>query len=181
MYSIWEGAEKVFPLRRIWEGFYWCKRYTPFEKELRSNLHWEESVMVSTDVLYNVILRIARNLLKTSENIKILTCPFYCTNLDWFSWEWCKKKSRKKKFKMANFSKCLFFKMANSQIVFAKILQIDPWVSKIDWCKGHWWSSTYMVVRLSDTRAKTGKKCIFCVFRLFLHLCQTASQPCRLS
>ena len=38
-----------------------------------------------------------------------------------------------------------------------------------------------MVVRLSDIRAKTGKKCIFCVFRLFLSLCQTISQPYRLS
>ena len=38
-----------------------------------------------------------------------------------------------------------------------------------------------MVVRLSDIRAKTGKKCIFCVFRLFLPLCQTASRPYRLS
>ena len=38
-----------------------------------------------------------------------------------------------------------------------------------------------MVVRLSDIRAKTGKKCIFCVFRLFLPLCRTASWPYRLS
>jgi hypothetical protein len=38
-----------------------------------------------------------------------------------------------------------------------------------------------MVVRLSDIRAKTGKKCIFCVFRLFLPLCQTALQPYMLS
>ena len=39
MYFIWEGAEKVFPLRRIWEGFYWCRTYTPFEKELRRYFH----------------------------------------------------------------------------------------------------------------------------------------------
>ena len=38
-----------------------------------------------------------------------------------------------------------------------------------------------MVVRLSDIRAKTGKKCIFCAFGLFLPLCQTVSQPYRLS
>ena len=39
MYFIWEGAEKVFPLRRIWEGFFWCRTYTPFEKELRRYFH----------------------------------------------------------------------------------------------------------------------------------------------
>ena len=38
-----------------------------------------------------------------------------------------------------------------------------------------------MVVRLSDISSKTGKKCIFCVFRLFLSLCPTASQPYRLA
>ena len=38
-----------------------------------------------------------------------------------------------------------------------------------------------MVVRLSDIRAKTGQKCIFCDFKLFFPLCQTASQPYRLS
>ena len=38
-----------------------------------------------------------------------------------------------------------------------------------------------MVVRLSDISSKTGKKCIFCVFRLFLSLHRTASGPYRLS
>ena len=42
--------------------------------------------------LYNAILRIARNFLKTRENIKISTHPFYHINLGWFSWEWSKKK-----------------------------------------------------------------------------------------
>ena len=74
-----------------------------------------------------------------------------------------------------------FFKIANSQNLFVKILWIGPLVIRIDWREGHWLSSTYMAVRLSDIRAKTGKKCIFCVFRLFLPLCQTASWPYRLS
>ena len=56
-----------------------------------------------------------------------------------------------------------------------------PLVSKIDWCRGHWWGSTYMVVRLSNVSSETGNKCIFCVFRLFLPLRQTASRPYRLS
>ena len=38
--------------------------------------------------LYNVILRIASNLLETRENIKISTHPFYPINLDRFSWGW---------------------------------------------------------------------------------------------
>ena len=44
--------------------------------------------------LYKVILRIARNLLGTRENIKIESHPFYHIICDWFSWG-----SRKKKFK----------------------------------------------------------------------------------
>ena len=47
--------------------------------------------------------------------------------------------------------------------------------------KWYWCGSTYMVVRLSNISSKTGKKCIFCVFRPFLSLCRTASQPGRLS
>ena len=95
--------------------------------------------------LYNVLLRIARKLLETRENIKILTHPVYHTNLDRFSWEWSKKKKNffeEKKFKMADFSKWPFFKIANSRKNFAKISLIGPWVSRIDWCKGHRCSST---------------------------------------
>ena len=71
---------------------------------------------------------------------------------------------------MADFSKWPFFKIANSQYFFVKISWIGHWVSRIDWCKGHWWSSTYMVVRLSDIISETGKKCIFVVFRPILSL-----------
>ena len=39
---------------------------------------------------------------------------------------------KKKKFKMADFSKSPFFKIANSRNFFAKISQIGPWVSRID-------------------------------------------------
>ena len=46
------------------------------------------------------------------------------------------------------------------------ILWIGPWVNIIDWCKGHWCGSSFMVMSLSDIS-------IFCVFRLFLGLCQT--------
>jgi hypothetical protein len=39
---------------------------------------------------------------------------------------------KKKKFKMADFSKWPFFKIANSRKYFTKISQIGPRVSKID-------------------------------------------------
>ena len=39
-------------------------------------------------------------------------------------------------------------------IFFVKIFWIGPWVSMIDWCKGHWCGSTYMVVRLSSISPK---------------------------
>ena len=109
------------------------------------------------DTLYNTILRIARNFLETRENIKISTHPFYHVNLDWFSWEWSKKKQKKfeKKSKMSVFQKWPFFKIANSQNFFVKISQIRPCVSRIAWCEGHWSGSTYMVVRLSDISSKT--------------------------
>ena len=45
------------------------------------------------------------------------------------------------------------------------------WVSRIDWCEGHWW---YMVERLSDVSSKTGKKGIFCVLGCF---CTYVGQP----
>ena len=82
--------------------------------------------------------------------------------------------------KTKNLNKSHFQGFANSQYFFVKISGIGPWMCRIDWCEGHWCSSTYMVVRLSDISSKTGKKYIFCVFRLFLPLRQTASQPYRL-
>ena len=38
------------------------------------------------------------------------------------------------------------FNIAKSSAISAKISWIGPWVSRIDWCEGHWCSSTYMVV-----------------------------------
>ena len=66
------------------------------------------NVMVRT--LYNLILRIAKNLLETKENIKIASHPFYHIICDWCSWGWSKKK-----FTMADSKKTEFFKITNSQ------------------------------------------------------------------
>ena len=132
--------------------------------------------------LYNAILRIARNFLETRENIKISTHKFYHINLGWFSWDWSKIFFFfEKKIQNGRLKKSSFFKIANSQNFSAKISQIRPWVSRIEWCEGHWCSSTYMAVRLSDKSSKTAKKCIFCTFWLFLSFCRTASRPYRLS
>ena len=60
--------------------------------------------------LYKVILRIARNLLETRENIKIESHPFYHIICDWFSWG-----SSKKNFFFEKKIQNEFFKIANSQ------------------------------------------------------------------
>ena len=73
-----------------------------------------------------------------------------------------------------------FFKIANSQYFFVKISWSGPWVSRIHWCEGHWYGSTYMAVRLSDISSKMAKKHKKCIFGLFLSLCRTPSRPFRL-
>ena len=72
-----------------------------------------------------------------------------------------------KKIQNGRLKKTSFCQTVNSQYFFAKLSGMGPWVSRIDWCEGHWFGSTYMAVRLSDIRPKTGKKCIFCIFRPF--------------
>ena len=46
----------------------------------------------------------------------------------------------------------------SSENFFAKLLWIDPWVSRIDWCEEHWCGSTYMAVILSEISSKTGNE-----------------------
>ena len=60
---------------------------------------------------------------------------------------------QKKKIKMADSKKGHF-----STLSILNISWIGPWVSRIDWCEGHWWGSTYMVVRLPDISSKIAKK-----------------------
>ena len=86
-----------------------------------------------------------------------------------------------KKIQNGWLKKARFFKIANSQKNFAKISQIRPWVSRIEWYEGHWCSSTYMAVRLCDKSSKTAKKYRKCIFWLFLSFCRTASRPYTLS
>ena len=88
---------------------------------------------------------------------------------------------KQKKNQNGPLKKTEFFNSDNSQYFFVKISWSSPWVSRIHWCEGHWYGSTYMAVRLSDISSKTGQKCIFCVFWPFLSLCRTASRPYRLS
>ena len=86
----------------------------------------------------------------------------------------------KKKFKWPTQKNVIFQNRQFSKFLM-KISWIDPWVSRIEWCKGHWSGSTYMAVRLADISSKTVQKCIFGVFWPFLSLCWTASWPHRLS
>ena len=51
---------------------------------------------------------------------------------------------------MADSKKLSFSTTAKSWAIFAKILQIGPWVSRINWCERHSFCSTYMIVRLSN-------------------------------
>ena len=74
---------------------------------------------------------------------------------------------RLRKFKMAASKKTSFSSSANSQYFFMKFLWFGPWVSRIDWCEGHWNVSTYMVVRLSDKQPKNTKNTFFVCFWAF--------------
>ena len=114
--------------------------------------------------------------------INVSKNPCYPTNVDLFLLGWSKNIFFwKKKIPNGRFKTTEIFNSSNSQYFFIKISWIGPWVSRINWCEGHWYGSTSMVVRLSKISSKIGKKCIFCVFRPFLSLCRTASQPDRLS
>ena len=55
------------------------------------------------------------------------------------------------------FKKRQFFKSTNSEHFFTKISENGPWVSRRNCVLGKWCSSTFMVVRLSNKRAKTTK------------------------
>ena len=109
-----------------------------WELKMTSNVHVHQAQHIyqnSKDrTLYNIILRIARNFLETRKNFKILTHPFYHTNLDWFSWEWSKKN-----FFLRKDSKWLTqtTTTTKSWAIFAKILQVGFSVNRIDWCEGH--------------------------------------------
>ena len=88
--------------------------------------------------------------------IKVESHPCYPINL-WLIWIGIKQKFfffLKKKIQNGRLKKMTFFKIANSQYFFLKILWIRRWVSRIDCCKGHRCGSTYMAVRLSDICSK---------------------------
>ena len=73
-------------------------------------------------------------------------------------------------------------KTSNSQNIFAKILQIGPWVNRIDWRKGHWCGSTYMVVRLSEISSKNTTNVYLACFRGYVgqpldHIGRATSMP----
>jgi hypothetical protein len=80
-----------------------------------------------------------RKLLETSVFITISANPCYPINFDWFHGNEAKKKIISK----WQTQKTEIFKTTNSQKIFIKFSRIGPWVSRIDWCKGHWCGLTY--------------------------------------
>ena len=151
-------------------GILTCKHIISLWDDIEPSIWNSQNLMPKTSTLYNSILRIAMNLLETRENIKIESHSFYYIIYDRFSWGSIKKKKNfflKKKVQNGRLKKRSFFNSVNSWYFFLKISWIRPWVSRIDWFEGHWFSSTYMVVRLSDISSKTGKKCFFGVFGPF--------------
>ena len=56
----------------------------------------------------------------------------------------------------------VIFQLCQFSIFFDQNFMDWSWVSRIDWCEGHWCDSTHMVVRLSDITQKwpkNTKKC----------------------
>ena len=66
-----------------------------------------------------------------------------------------KKKNLTKIFKMADLKKLSFSTATKNWAIFTIISEIGPWVSRINWCEGHWFCSTYVVDRLSVILLKT--------------------------
>ena len=64
--------------------------------------------------------------------------------------------------------KSSFFKIANSRNFFAKISEIGPRVSRIEWCEGHWCSSTYVAVTKAQKQPKSTENAFFGCFWAFV-------------
>ena len=78
---------------------------------------------------------------------------------------------------MADFSKWPFFKIANFHNFLQKFQRLVLWlVGLIDTKAINVAQPIYIVVRMSDIRAKTGKKCIFCVSGCFCFILMKISQ-----
>ena len=85
--------------------------------------------------------------------------PFILTHNLWLIFMWMKQKKLKKVLKKNSkwpTQKNWVFNIAKSWAISAKISQICPWDSRIDWWEGHQCDSTYMAVRLSDVSPKKG-------------------------
>ena len=68
---------------------------------------------------------------------------------------------------MADSKKLSFSTTTKSSAIVAKILQIGPWVSRIDSCEGHQSDATYMALRLSNVSPKRAKIAFFVFLALF--------------
>ena len=50
---------------------------------------------------------------------------------------------KQKKIQNCRLKKRSFSSPTNSEYLFSKISWIGPWVSRVEWCEGHWCGSTY--------------------------------------
>ena len=72
---------------------------------------------------------------------------------------WIRMKQKKilffeKKIQNGRLKKTEFFNYPQKLSNCRQNFQVGPWVSRIDWCKGHQCDSTYTAVRLSDVSPK---------------------------
>ena len=74
-----------------------------------------------------------------------------------------KKKNWKRKIQNGRLKKTDFFKIASTQIYLVNFHGLTLRVSRIDWCKGHWCGSIYMVETV-QRKLKNRQKMVFFVF-----------------
>ena len=85
--------------------------------------------------------------------------PCYIIIVDWFSWEWSKKKAFLKKILKWPIQKnCVFNSTSSQYFFFRNFMNWSLGNSMLDWGEGHWCCSTYMVMSLSDINAKMAWK-----------------------
>ena len=107
---------------------------------------------------YGAFRRSHNNRLRFDQcKVLLQLCARFWKNKWYLIWTGCLFSLRwgKKKIQIGRHKKNSFSSSTNSQYFFMKISWIGPWVCRINWCKGHWFGLTYMVVRLSDISSKT--------------------------
>ena len=147
-------GENICNLNSFWPCWHAESKKSLITLLYNSTVMWSKALLQMYTRVRNVW---SRRFLTGNQSNHQKFVPSLLTNKLWRVFRGIEKKMFwKTKFKMADSKKSAFFKIANSQKKIVKASWIGPWVSRIDWCKGHWCSSTYIIMRMSDMRAKTG-------------------------